>query len=434
MKHEAFVLIGGRMAARIGQRTDGAYVLRYEDAWRDAPDAFPLSLSLPLALREHGDARVRAYLANLLPDSDAILNAWARRYHVSASNPLALLTHVGEECPGALQIVPPERAEELADGGGLADEVEWLTEAEVAERLARVRAEPAAGREPGDPGQFSLAGAQPKVALLLDGGRWGVPSGRTPTTHILKPPAQRTLDGLAENEHVCLRLAAALRLPAARSRVLRFGGQTAIVVERYDRVRIGGSLVRLHQEDFCQALGVGPQNKYEADGGPRAADMINLVQQRSVDPDADAATMVGALALNWVIGGTDAHAKNYSHLMQPGGLIRLAPLYDLISLLPYAESRGPRVKLAMKVGGEYRMRYIGRRNWERLAAGTGIDPDEMVSLVREVVEQAPEALSEVRRVEEEHGVAHPVLARMQDEVATNAASCLARLLEPSRAG
>lgn len=432
MKHEALVLIGGRVAARIGQRADGVYSLRYEDAWRDAADAFPLSLSLPLGPREHGDARVRAYLANLLPDSDAILNVWARRYHVSASNPLALLTHVGEECPGALQIVPPERAEELANGDGSTDEVEWLTEADVAERLARVRVEPAAGREPGDPGQFSLAGAQPKVALLFDGGRWGVPSGRTPTTHILKPPAQRTLDGLAENEHVCLRLAAALRLPAARSQVLRFGGQTAIVVERYDRARTGGSLIRLHQEDFCQALGVAPQDKYEADGGPCAADIINLVQQRSVDPDADAAAMVGALALNWAIGGTDAHAKNYSHLMQPGGLIRLAPLYDIISLLPYAESRGPRVKLAMKIGGEYRMRFIGGRNWERLAAATGIDPDEMMSLVREVVELVPEVLSDVRAAEEKRGVASPVLARMQDEVASHSASCLARLLESSR--
>ena len=426
MKYESVAVIHDRVVGHLAQ-VGGRYAFHYEDAWRHAEGAFPLSLSIPLTRREHGDEPVRAYLANLLPDNDAILGAWARRYHVSANNPLALLSHVGEECPGALQLLPPQRAEQLVGAPRSPDVVEWLNEEEIGERLRHVLEEPGASREPGDPGQFSLAGAQPKIALLFDGERWGIPSGRTPTTHILKPPALRRFDGFAENEHICLQLAARLGLPAVRSEVRRFGGQVAFVVERYDRIRAGDVWLRLHQEDFCQALAVPPHQKYENDGGPEALDLIRLLSRRSANPDADVATLVGALALNWAIAGTDAHAKNYSHLMQPGGLIRLAPLYDVVSLLPYTESRGPRVKLAMAIGGEYRMRFIERRNWERLADAIGAERGALVELVHDVVERIPATLREVCSEAADHGLSHPVLGRLQEEVEKHAASCQAAL-------
>lgn len=425
MKYESVAVIDGRTVGHVGQAA-GKYVLRYEEAWRDADRTFPLSLSLPLSRGEHGDEPVRAYLANLLPDNDAILRAWARDYQVSANNPLALLAHVGEECPGALQLLPPERVHEVLTPRG-PDVVEWLGDDEIGARLRRVLEQPGAWREPGDPGQFSLAGAQPKIALLFDGERWGIPSGRTPTTHILKPPALERFGGFAENEHVCLCLAARLGLPAARSEVRSFGGQVAVVVERYDRLRSGDGWLRLHQEDFCQALGIHPHEKYESDGGPKADDIIRLLAERSLEPEGDVATMVGALALNWAIGGTDAHAKNYSHLMQPGGLIRLAPLYDVVSLLPYAESRGPRTKLAMSIGGEYRMRFIERRHWERLADSIGADRSALVEIVADVVERIPDTLRAVCTEASDHGLFHPVLDRLQQEVAKHVSSCLAAL-------
>lgn len=427
MKYRSAVLVGGRLVAWVGQDVRGQYALRYEEAWRAAGDAFPLSLSLPLTRAEHGDATVRPYLWNLLPDNDTVLRAWARRCQVSANNPLALLAHVGEECPGALQIVSPERAEAILGGGPEAEQVEWLSEARVAERLRHLREEPGASREPGDPGQFSLAGAQPKTALLLDGERWGVPSGRTPTTHILKPPVLATFAGFAENEHVCLQLAAGLGLPAAHSEVRSFEDQTAIVVARFDRLRRDGTVIRLHQEDFCQALGVPPQEKYEADGGPGAVDIISVLQERGLEPDVDVATFVGALALNWVIGGTDAHAKNYSHLMLPGGVIRLAPLYDVISLLPYPEGKGPRAKLAMRIGGEYRMRAIERRHWDRLAGAIGAEPDAVAGIVGEIAERAPDVLRDICRAADEAGAGHPILRRLETEVAANARACRAAL-------
>ena len=421
MKYESVALIDGRVVGRVGEAA-GKYVLRYDDAWRHAAGAFPLSLSLPLTRGEHGDDVVRPYLANLLPDNDAILRAWAREFQVSANNPLALLAHVGEECPGALQLLPPGRMEEALDPRQ-ADVVEWLGEDEIGMRLRRVLEEPGAWREPGDPGQFSLAGAQPKIALLHDGERWGIPSGRTPTTHILKPPALERFSGFAENEHACLQLAGRLGLPAARSEVRRFGGEVAIVVERYDRVPSADGWLRLHQEDFCQALGVPPREKYESDGGPRAQEIIRLLAERSLAPEVDVTTMVGAVALNWVIAGTDAHAKNYSLLMHPGGSIRLAPLYDIVSLLPYPQSRAPGVRLAMSVGGQYRMRFIERRHWERLAEGIGAEPSALLDLVEELVGRIPATLRDVCEEAADGGLGHPVLGQLENGVATRVAEC-----------
>lgn len=253
---ELVTLLDGRVVGHVRQDRQGQLRFAYEEAWRDGPGAYPLSLSIPLSRREHGDPVVRPYLEGLLPDNDGVLARWGSRFHVSARNPFALLAHVGEDCAGAVQLVPPERLPELL---ARADPpVLWLDEAGVAARLRELRGDASAWREASDPGYFSLPGAQAKTALLLRDGRWGVPSGRTPTTHILKPPLG-AFDGFAENEHLCLRLAAALGIPSTRSEVARFGDEVAIVVERYDRVSVDGRLVRIHQEDFCQALGVSPR-------------------------------------------------------------------------------------------------------------------------------------------------------------------------------
>jgi serine/threonine-protein kinase HipA len=200
---ELVALIDGQESGRVAQERDGRYRFTYADAWRRRRDAFPLSVSMPMQLATHGHEPVAAYLWGLLPDNENVLEAWARRDHVSARNPFALLGQVGEDCAGAVQLVPPDRVAELRRPGPA--EIEWLTEAEVAERLRRLREDQTAWRLPRDTGQFSLAGSQRKTALYYDEGRWGVPSGRTPTTHILKPPIP-DFDGHVENEHFCMRL------------------------------------------------------------------------------------------------------------------------------------------------------------------------------------------------------------------------------------
>lgn len=424
MEGELVAVAHGVEIGRVRQDARGKLAVAYARGWREREDAFPLSLSMPLARTEHGDAVIRPFLEGLLPDNPDVLREWGRRFHVSANNPFSVLAHVGEDCPGAVQFAPPDRADSLLRP--TTGDVAWLTEADVAQRLRALRRNHGAWREIDDIGYFSLAGAQPKTALLRAGDRWGVPSGRTPTTHILKPPVV-PYDGFAENEHVCLRLARALGLPAARTEVARFEDQVAIVVERYDRLTAAGTIVRIHQEDFCQALGVPPRTRYENEGGPGVARMVRLLVEHSGRPDDDVATLVDAIALNWAIGGTDAHAKNYSVLLGGHGQTRLAPLYDVVSALPYHHLQIRKLKLAMQIGGEYRLWHIERRHWERLADAAGLDPGPLVQRVREVAAAAPDLLVSACREAEADGLAHPVLPRLTDAVAEQARRIIAKL-------
>jgi serine/threonine-protein kinase HipA len=420
---ELRVLVNGELLGVVAQRTNGDLVLTYEPSWQERGDSFPLSLSMPLAQRVHRDRVVRPFMENLLPDNAQILDRWARQFHVSARNPFALLTHMGEDCAGAVQFVRADRYEEvLAAGSG---EIEWLTEEEMAVRLRDLVEQHGTGRLPGDRGHFSLAGAQPKMPLLSDGDRWGIPSGRVPTTHILKPPAQQDLNGFDVNEHLCLRLAKELGLAVAESRLQSFAGQAALVVARYDRLRIDeGVVVRLHQEDTCQSLGVSPLRKYENEGGPGPAAIVNLLLRESDDAETDVAAFLDALVLNWVIGGTDAHAKNYS-LFLSSGSVRLAPLYDLNSILPYPHRAQYRdAALAMWIDREYRLWKIRRRHWEGLAARCDLDPDPVVERVGQLVAAVPDAMERAAGDVRSEGVEHQIIERLEVDVREHSERCL----------
>lgn len=421
-------LLGGRVVGHVEQNLQGKLRFTYDQVWRDWPGAYPLSLSMPIGRREHEDEKIRPYLEGLLPDNDWILRRWGSQFHVSARNPFTLLAHVGEDCAGAVQFCRPDRVAELRNE--VHPPVRWLSDAEVAEILRELRTENATGRVTADPGYFSLPGAQPKTALLYQDGQWGVPSGRTPTTHILKPPLG-DLEGFAENEHLCLRLAGALGLPVARSEVMRFDSEAAIVVERYDRLAVGEQIMRVHQEDFCQALGIPPRIKYEAEGGPGAAAMAAVLREFSSAPDEDLDTLLRALALNWAIGGTDAHAKNFSLLIATRQ-VRLAPLYDVASILPYPR-RIPlqKANLALRVGGEYRIPKIGRRHWERLVTEMGLGRDA-VEQVREVVREAPGRMEEVCAGARGEGISHPVVDTLEEAIRRHAATCMKTLDQPVR--
>ncbi len=424
MTRELVVLLDAREVGRVRQDRRGRLTFTYDDGWRGAPDAYPLSLSMPLAAAEHGTGPVEAFLWGLLPDNLHILDRWGRRFRVSPRNAFALIAHVGEECAGAVQFLRPDRVKTVL--GEARKTVQWLDTADVAERLRALRADQSAWRQPGDTGQFSLAGAQPKTALLLEKGRWGVPSGRTPTTHILKPPMVE-LDGHVENEHFCLTLARELGLPVAASAVQRFDGEIAIVVERYDRLRTGGGIVRVHQEDVCQALGVMPTKKYESEGGPGVRRIAELLRVHSSARDDDLSTFLDAIVFNWLIAGSDAHAKNYSILLAAGGQTRLAPLYDLASVLPYPNIDVHKVTLAMKVGGEYRLRIVGPPQWQKLAAELRLDPASVRSRVRELADAIPDAAQTVRRRARESGLRHPIVGRSADVLAKRALQCAAAL-------
>src|ERR1700730_12367817 len=291
---------------------NGRLAFAYSGEWLASPTAYPLSVSIPLATGRQGQSKIEPFLWGLLPDNEIVLGQWARKFHVSPRNAFGLIANVGEDCAGAVQFVRPERLDAVRSGAPR--EVQWLDEAGVADRLRALRQDQSAWRLPRDTGQFSLAGAQPKTALLRQNGRWGIPSGRLPTTHILKPPTGH-FDGHAENEHICLMLARSLGLPAAQSKVMRFGEEIAIVIERYDRQRKGNDIIRVHQEDICQALGIMPTRKYQNETSPSPVDIVELLRTYSTDRQADLDTFVAALGFNWLIAGTDAHAKNFSLLL-----------------------------------------------------------------------------------------------------------------------
>jgi serine/threonine-protein kinase HipA len=430
---ELVVLLGSRRAGVVTYAKD-RLTFTYDQDWRDDPDAYPLSLSLPLAARAHGDAPIRAFIWNLLPDNERTLDRWARQFQVSARNPYALIAAVGEDCAGAVQFVTPQRAEELVADGPASGAIAWLDEADVGARLRSVLDDADSGRTSGENGQFSLAGAQPKTALLFDDDRWGVPSGRIPTTHILKPPA-RDMPGHAENEHFCLNLARAIGLPAARSEVRRFADQRAIVVSRYDRVKLGtggpADWLRVHQEDMCQALGVLPWLKYQNEGGPSAAQMVRLIAGSAADPFTpdqavrDTTRCVDALIFNWLIAGTDAHAKNYSLLIGGEGTVVLAPLYDIASAYGLASIQPQRMKLAMEIE-HYHVTRVSPRHWGRWAATAGLNPEAVITRVFEMAAMLPDAIAQVAARMRGEGLDHPVLDRLES-VLTDRARTIAAM-------
>jgi serine/threonine-protein kinase HipA len=417
---ELVTLLDGKEIGRVRNGARGRLTFVYSDDWRETQDAYPLSLSAPLAAREHGPSVVQAFLWGLLPDNELVIGRWATKFQVSARNVFALISHVGEDCAGAVQFVTPERLEAIRSGKE--DKVEWLGEPEMAKRLQMLRDDHAAWRLPSDTGQFSLAGAQPKTALLLQNKRWGIPSGRIPTTHILKPPTGH-FDGHSENEYFCLMLARNLGLPAAQSRVMRFEKEIAIVIERYDRQRKGNEIVRIHQEDICQARGIMPTKKYQNEGGPGAADIVELLRTSSTDREADVNTFVDAVGFNWLIAGTDAHAKNYSLLLGGGPHVRLAPLYDLASILPYDEFDMRKLKLAMKVGGEYKLSLIGLRQWQKFARDTRLNADGLIARLGSMARQLPDEANDIRTRAQAEGLDKAIIDRLATRLIERAGAC-----------
>ena len=399
------ILMNGVEAGRLDDKRS-RLSLTYDAAWRERRGTIPISLSMPMTAAAHTGAKVGAFIWGLLPDNEQIIQEWARRFHVSARQPFGLIGAVGEDCAGAVQFVTPDRVDAVLSGE--LDGIEWLTTAQIAERLAGLRTNRGAWRRVGDGGQFSLAGAQPKIALIQQNGQWGIPTGRVPTTHILKPPSV-DLEAQVENEHFCLSVLGRLGLPVAQSHVQSFDGEIAIVVERYDRLVTETGVLRIHQEDFCQALGVMPDRKYQNEGGPGLRDIISLILEVSESPQEDVQTVIDATIFNWIIGGSDAHAKNFSLLLSAGGRARLAPIYDVASVLPYApQVQFQDVKLAMKVGGEYRLSEINMRHWSRFADENRIDFDHVRERISIMANQLPDVSADVRDQIARDGAAHAI--------------------------
>jgi serine/threonine-protein kinase HipA len=346
------------------------FVFEYDAGWLGQKGAIPLSLSLPLRREPYIDDSARPFFANLLPESE-IRKVIARQLRISEENDFAILREIGGECAGAVSVLPEDSFPQENPGYRELDE----------EELHRIIAE--LPRRPflvGEKGvRLSLAGAQNKLPIYMEGNRIFIATGNAPSTHILKPLIQ----GLAEtveNEAFCMMLASRMSLSVPKV-TIRPGRDRLYIVERFDREREkDGKILRLHQEDFCQALGVLPDQKYESEGGPSLARCFGLLKEKSTSPAADQKALLSWVIFNFLIGNADAHAKNLAILYTVRGP-RLAPFYDLICTRVYPDLTD---RMAMRIGGENRPDWIQSRHWERFSAEINIKPRLVLQTLQEM--------------------------------------------------
>jgi serine/threonine-protein kinase HipA len=424
MTDSLLVVLEDGIAGTLTRTAGGRLRFDYGEQYRERAGATPLSISMPIQVRSHSDRAVSSWLWGLLPDNDAVLRRWARELHVSASSAFSLLASpIGEDCPGAVRFASAKEVDSVLARPG---EVEWLGQDGVAQRLRELREDSTAWFGRSCTGRFSLAGAQAKTALLFQEGHWGAPSGAAASTHILKP-AIGGCDDHGLNEHLCLDAARRAGLLVARSTLARFGDQTAVVITRYDRAKTPeGRIVRIHQEDLCQALGVPPSRKYQNDGGPGPAPIARLLRKAISPAAAEQAVwrFADALIWNWLIGGTDAHAKSYS-LLLAGDQVRLAPLYGVASALPDG-AHERELRLAMKLGG-YSV-LPDEDAWPAAARDLGLSVEALVDRAGELAGIVPDALADAARAADVIALQRRLPSVLLDLIADRAGRCR-KLLE-----
>jgi serine/threonine-protein kinase HipA len=386
------VFINGRRVGILRRESTGAIDFQYVGEWLEWRGTFPVSLSLPLREDRYIGAPVTNVFDNLLPDSDPIRRRIAERVGAEGVDAFSLLTALGHDCVGAMQFLP--EGAEPSNAGGV--EGTPVSNEEIAAIIKNLAAAPLGV---GD-GEFriSIAGAQEKTALLRHDGRWLKPVGMTATTHILKPQIGQLPNGIdlsnsVENEYLCLKLLAALGVPTANVEIADFGERRTLIVERFDRLWTrDGRLLRLPQEDCCQALSVPPTRKYQSEGGPGIRDILNLLKG-SDSPEKDIAVFIRANIAFWLLGATDGHAKNFSIFLTPGGCFSLTPLYDVLTAQPSLDiNQIPRnkFKLAMSVGKSrhYAIQEIMPRHFTQTADLAGVGESVVVPIIQDLAANA----------------------------------------------
>lgn len=415
------VYLHGDRAGTLERKSQAKLSFAYAGDWIEAERA-PISLSLPVRKRTYDHDRCAPFFEGLLPEGD-FLKAISRTLHVSARNSFQLLAEIGGECAGAISVGPVGGPVP----GAARHSPRWLSESELGRLLGDLPDRPLLGTIDEEDGfRISLAGVQDKVGVLLEGQRIGLSRGNPPSTDIVKAPIPGVVDSVA-NEAFCMTLAAHASLDVARAEPRFADGHEYLLVHRYDRDRSEAPDGRLHQEDFCQALGVVPAVKYENEGGPNVADCARLIHRHSEAPARDVIAFLDALLFNFLIGNNDAHSKNYSLLLDGPGAIRVAPLYDLLSI---ATIEGASRSLAMKYGGEKRPRYLRRRHLRRLGDQLDVKPTLVERRGLAMTERVLTALEDARRSLPADFQDRPILDRIAavvDERSTRLRKALSEL-------
>jgi serine/threonine-protein kinase HipA len=392
------VYMNRRKVGQYFRDPDGALAFTYSLEWLAWENTLPISRSLPLRAERYVGQPVIAVFENLLPDSDDIRRRVAERVGADGVDAFSLLAWIGRDCVGALQFLA--EGEEPGDSRVMTGEL--LSDDQIAAILKDLGRTPLGIRAERD-FRISVAGAQEKTALLFHDGQWVVPTGTTPTTHILKPaigtlPNGMDLTNSVENEQFCLRLMAAFGLPVARTEITTFADTKALVIERFDRLRArDGRLIRLPQEDCCQALSVPPTRKYQSEGGPGIVEICNLFQG-SDEPLRDRANFLKATILFWLIGATDGHAKNFSIALMPGGRFTMSPLYDVLTAQPSLDAGQLQIKdmkLAMRAGKSrhYKVSEIQGRHFVETGLAAGFSREQVASIFTDIHTRAEQAFA-----------------------------------------
>ncbi len=393
------VYLNGRLVGRLHRSAGGAVEFRYDESWLSWEGALPVSLSLPLREERYSGDAVITVLDNLLPDDEAVRRRVAERVRAESHSVYDLLSKIGRDCVGALQFLPQGYAPDPVD----AVEGRQIPDGEVAERIRSLAMTPL-GIDETEAFRISIAGMQEKTAFLHWGGEWHLPHGTTATTHIMKPQIGVLPNGIdltqsVENEHLCLKLTSAFGLPTARTAITDFDDIRVLVIERFDRRWDQEErLLRLPQEDCCQALSVPSSLKYDADGGPGMSDLLNLLQG-SDTPSVDRRLFLKSQIVFWLLGATDGHAKNFSVFLGPGSRFSLTPFYDVMSTQPavYAgKIRKNQYKFALAVGDNrhYVMDTILPRHFVQTAESSGVKGTVVEEVCAEVAGSAEHAIGE----------------------------------------
>lgn len=400
-------------AERVGTLAliDGRLNFRYSTDWLSPNNAAPLSSSLPLQAEPFDDHHARPFFAGLLPEGQ-LRRLIAQQFQISSQNDFALLDHIGGECAGAVTLLEPGQPLSSPEHG---HEVQWLSDEEIVAMLDELPHRPMlAGK---GSLRLSLAGAQDKLPVVFDGDRIGLPRNGTPSSHILKP-AIRALADTVINEGFCLALAEAMQLKPAKSQIRSVLGRQFLLVERYDRVADAQGLrQRLHQEDFCQALGVVPEMKYQNEGGPDLVQCFDLVRRVTRPSAPHILRMLDCVIFNALIGNHDAHAKNFS-LLYAGKSAVLAPLYDVLSTAVYPNLTP---KMAMKIGSKYKFSEVQARHWDQFLKAVGLSRAQarkrIMALAKSMPTTARELRSDPSRGFTSHGMVEQIVILIEQRCA-----------------
>lgn len=404
LSQELYVYMNGLEVGRLKRESTGQLVFQYGENWLKSDITRPISLSMPLTEMPYKGYIVECYFDNLLPDNDIIRKRIQQRFHTKTTQCFDLLSNIGRDCIGALQLLTSPLATDMKK-----IDATPIKDANIASLLKNYQLAPL-GMQTNTDFRISIAGAQEKTALLWYKDQWCVPHDTTPTSHIIKLPIGKIihagidLSESVENEWLCLQILSAFELPVNHAEIVQFNDIKTLVVRRFDRIWAESKnwLIRLPQEDFCQALAVPPGLKYESEGGPGIKAIMGMLQNAE-NANQDREQFFKTVFLFWVLGAIDGHAKNFSILLKAQGRFQLTPIYDVMSAYPLAskhEIEWPKLKMAMSLKSSinhYKWDAIQIRHWLSMAKQCHFPEHKMQEIMTNVFDKMDDVIAQVEQ-------------------------------------